>query len=515
MAVHRSIRTKLVAGLIVALFIITGGIVNAKIAEVEILALNDLHGHLAATDSDPGIGKIAGFIRNEQTMRPGGVLFLSAGDMYQGTMESNLLFGQSVVAELNYLGCAAMAIGNHEFDWGMDKLYQTMADADFPYLAANIFEQDSHQLMSGVKPAIMVEVNGVKVGIIGVTTLETPQTTTPTNVAGLEFAPAAPVVREISAELRHRGAEIIVLLAHMSTYQDYAGQQSANPVTGEGAELAAATGLDIDLAITGHSHRFVNGWVEGVPVVQADWAGRGLDQIIVRYDTEAGRVVDIESRVIDLRRCNIADDPVAVSMYRQQISRLMPVVGEVIGTTRNGLAKDRERQCPIGVWVTDTVRQGLGVDAVVLNNECLRQGLVAGNITMGDFYEVIPFDDFIFVLTMTGRQLRDLMEYAVETGGRYGMSYFSGLKMVYDRSRPAGQRIIRLTDGGGHPVADDRPYRVAVNDFMVYGGDGFSMLAAVPDRQNTGINLRDYLAEKIRQAKVIDAMIDDRLTMVE
>jgi len=484
-----------------------------KIVTVEILALNDFHGYLAQDATHPGIGVIATYINQERAQNPN-VVLLSAGDMYQGTMESNLVYGASVAAEMNYLKFDAMTIGNHEFDWGQNHLQDRIKQSNFPFLAANIYKTGTNKLMNGVKPYVLLNVNGIKVGVIGVDTLETPETQRPSNLVGLTFEEPNSIIAECVKELKLQGAQIIVLNAHMSTFQNYSGSASLNPITGEGADVTAANSNIVDIAITGHSHQFVNGWVSGTSTVQADWAGKAIDKVVIQYDTDTNKVIAVNSQVVNLVGSTLPQDPGAMAIYNQYSKSILPLENKVIGYSKNGLSISGSSTCQIGDWVTDTTRQALNVNVFIINSGGIRQGLASGTITMGELYEVFPFDDFVCTTTMTGSQLTSLIEYCIAGHGNHWVAgYFSGVKVVYDASKPVGQRIVSIKDLKGNPIVANKKYTVGTIDFVTTGGDGFSVFSQL-NVKNTGINLRDILVQQMQKQKSSDTTLDNRVTII-
>ena len=234
-----------------------------EIVAIDILTTNDFHGALVEAGKNPGAAKFGAFLLQQRAKNPYGSIFVSAGDMFQGSPDSNLLYGKTVVEVLNALQMDAMTLGNHEFDWGLDKLAARVAESRFPYVSANVREKDGQGRLSFVKPFVMLERLGVKIAVIGIVTPETAYTTGPKIVAPFEFRDPATVVRELLPQVRRLGADIVVVLSHLASEQDAAGQ-----VSGDAAVLAA-TVPGIDALVSGHSHKLVAGKVNGVPVVQA------------------------------------------------------------------------------------------------------------------------------------------------------------------------------------------------------------------------------------------------------
>src|SRR5262245_23158123 len=197
--------------------------------EVTLLSLNDFHGALGEGGIEPESGRpwggglaLAAEVQAQRQLRPRRTFLLDAGDDWQGTPESNFSFGRSTVGYLDRLGVDAAAIGNHEFDWGIDTLRARLREMRFPMLAANIFAK------SGTKPEwarshVVLERDGIRLGVIGFITPDTPRVTMPQNVASLRFGPPEAQVDSLVALVRGQGADLVVLLCHIGAWHDSTG----------------------------------------------------------------------------------------------------------------------------------------------------------------------------------------------------------------------------------------------------------------------------------------------------
>jgi 2',3'-cyclic-nucleotide 2'-phosphodiesterase/3'-nucleotidase len=204
---------------------------------------------------------------------------------------------------MNAMGYDAMAIGNHEFDWGLDTLFARMRQARFPFLSSNIYERATRERVSWATPYILVERDGLKIGIIGITTPSAAYTTLPGNVAHLEFRDPTEIVNAIVPEVRAAGAEIVVVLSHE-------GGQQRRDGSVEGPIAAIAKGAaGVDGVFGGHSHTWVSGHVGGRPVIISSSNGRALGVLRLDWDDEAMKVVGAEPAVMTAFADSIAPDP--------------------------------------------------------------------------------------------------------------------------------------------------------------------------------------------------------------
>src|SRR3954467_4947430 len=249
---------------------------------LRIIGTNDFHGALDPRPDDNnvmrgGAANLAALIRRAERgcLPPEGVTIPGAGgDMFQGTPASNFVFGRSVVQIFNYLGYSAAAVGNHEFDWGLDTLRARMRDAHYPILAANIrFKADGADV-PWIPNDTIVQRGPFHVGIIGFATVETPTTTWGPNVADLRFDDEVPIVDSIAPLLRARGANFVIVIGHLA-----ARCSADGTCTGEAADIANRITAKVDGIVSGHSHTYVDGAVKGIPLVQARSRGQAIDVV--------------------------------------------------------------------------------------------------------------------------------------------------------------------------------------------------------------------------------------------
>ena len=479
------------------------GASEPAIVNLDILTVNDFHGALTASDRNPGAAVLAAYLQEQRAKNPAGTLVLSAGDMFQGTPDSNLLHGKTVVEVMNAVGFDAMALGNHEFDWGLAVLKERQAQAAFPMLAANIVDKASGRPADFVQPYIIFEKLGVKIAVVGLITPDTAVTTNPRYVGGLGFADPMAVLTGLITKLKGQGTDIIVVLGHLASYP------GAEP-SGEAATLTAVSGADA--IISGHSHLLVAGKVAGVPVVQADYNGRAVGKISLVYSRQERRLLASTVAATKLGPGGPADLRAAAIVAQAQ-REVAPLKGEVLGRTENGLAHDRYQLSSLGQWVADVMLEASGADIAFENGGGLRASLPAGTVTMGDLYTVMPFDNTLQVVSMTGTQVRAVLEHGLGNE-KFGRLQFAGLKVAFDVSQPEGRRVAAVQLADGSSLEPDTVYRVAVNDFMAAGGDDYTMIKAAAAVADTYRQLRDVLAEAIRKAGVIRFGGDDRLRPV-
>ncbi len=476
---------------------------NPDIVQLQILTVNDFHGALVENGKNPGAAKLVQFLHEAKAELPEGTLIVSAGDMFQGSSDSNLLFGKSVVFVMNYAGFDAMTLGNHEFDWGIDVLKQRIVQSDFPYVCANVIDKRTGKTADFVKPYTIVERSGVKIGIIGIATPETVFKVNPKLIAGYTFADPVQTVNALVPVLRQQGVDIIIVISHLSGFTKENGE-----VDGDAIDLTWKT-EGISAIVSGHSHQFVSAIVSGVPIVQAGYNGRAVGKVELLYD-KANRQIDASSvAVIKLSYPDLAADPEVQALLEEGRQEVAAVKEVVIGQNERALGHDRNErdETLLGQWVTDQMRQVAQADVAFQNMGGLRTGLAQGTVTMGSLYEVMPFDNTLVTVTMTGEQIRKALEQGLWNGNA-GVIQYSGLKVVCDMEN---RQLVSVTLADGAPLGLNKTYKVVINDFMASGGDGFIVFQAGRNYTDTGIPVRDMLADAIRKQQVIDFAGDNRL----
>lgn len=501
-----------IAGLLLTLVLciaFSSGVVaaaeNPGIVGIDIISVNDFHGALLEAGRNPGAAKLAAFLRNEWAKNPHATIFLSAGDMFQGSPDSNLLYGMPVVEVLNALHLDAMTLGNHEFDWGLAKLKDRVMESKFPYVSANVREKDSLGRLAFVKPYVILERCGVKIAVIGIVTPETAHTTSPKTVEPFEFRSPETVVRELLPIVQAQGAEIVVVLSHLASYQD----KNTGAVTGDAANLAAqATG--IDAVVSGHSHQSVAGKVAGIPVVQAYYNGRALGRISLVYSRQEKKVIASTVQALEVPVKDARPDPEIAAIVNGSQSEIAPVKNMPLGKTVEALSHDRYGLSVLGQWSSDVMRSVTKADIAFQNGGGLRTSIPAGDITMGNLYEVMPFDNTLVTMDLTGEQVMAVLNHGINNA-KLGTVQFSGLQVLIDSSNPWGSQVIEVRLNGGALLDPEATYRIVTNDFMADGGDEFFMLKQGRNITDTFIPVREALAEAVRKAGTLRVQFDGRL----
>jgi len=464
---------------------------------LRIIGTNDFHGALEPRPDPSGIrrggaaqvGRAIDIARRE-CGRQCDVLLLDGGDMWQGTAASGLSFGQPVVEYYNKMGYAAAALGNHEFDWGVDTLRARMRQARFGILGANVRYTDGRDV-EWIRNDTIVTRGATRIGIIGLSTVGTARLTLASHVAGLRFDPLAPIVDSIGRALRKRGAQFVVVIAHAGAFC----QTNRTPAcAGEIVDLAQNVTTKVDAIVSGHTHSLVNTVVKGIPIVQARSSGRAIEVVDLPLPRTSGLAPRQEIR--EIASDSLQPLPAIDSIVKKAADRIATRMNRRVATIPATLPRSGN-QYPLGNLIADAQRWAAKGDVAIMNNGGIRTELRAGDATYGSLFEIQPFGNTLYSLSMTGAQLRGLLE--VMLGGAGPDDHISGMIVRYDATKARGSRVVSVTMANGEPLDDARTYSVIMNNFMATGGEGYNAGTRATSSTDLNINDLDALIDYLRQ----------------
>ena len=517
---------------------------------LSIVGTNDLHGGIVQRGDRGGLALLGGYVANLRAARArdgGAVLLLDAGDMFQGTLESNLNEGASVIAAYNALRYTAAAVGNHDFDFGpvgppatpqdpdddpRGALKARAAQASFPFLAANLIDEATARPVNwpNITPSTMVTAAGLRVGIIGVMTIRALSGTIAANIGGLRVAPLAETIAAEARRLRADGASIVVVTSHAggrcTAFTSPTDLSSCEPAE-EIMQVAAALprGL-VDVIVAGHAHSGMAHEVSGVAVIEAYMGGRAFGRVDLVVDRSTRRV--LEHRIFAPRDLCARVDPGTARCDPEGASRGRiraeyegaPVVADqaVARSIAPAVkAAESQKQMPLGVMLPAPIRRAgsgdsplgnLFADAyragapgadVAINNTSggLRADLPAGPLTYGGVFEVMPFDNRLVTFHLTGAELRKVLSTQISRNPA-----LVGMSGVHARvTCERGTVNVGMLRPNGAPIADNERLLIATSDFLATGGDGIFVPVTPADgfmTRDIGL-LRDVVVDTLRK----------------
>lgn len=458
-------------------------------------------------------------------LRGADALYLDAGDQFQGTLLYTRYKDAAALAVLGLLKPDAQVLGNHEFDDGPPVLAHYLDNASWPVLSANTVTEAEPLLAGKVKPSAVVERGARRIGIVGLTTVETPVASRPGPT--VSFAAEADSLQAAVNALRAQGIDTIVALTHVG----YAVDQA----------LAAAVD-GVDVVVGGHSHTLLSNsdakaagpypWVgrsksgEPVLVVQAGSYGTHLGRLDVTLD--AAGVVSAWSGDATLLGNDVPQDPRMLAAVTELAAPLEALRREPVGETTVALSNDcRFAECALGDLIADAMLEAMrdhGAAVAIQNGGGIRAPIPAGTITMGHVLEVLPFSNTLAWADLSGADLQAELENGVgrahdpQGSGTGRFPQVAGMRFAFDPDRPEGQRVtaveVRAADGTYAPLDPARTYRVVTNNFVRQGGDGYARFAQATRFYDFGPSLETLVVERIRRLSPIAPAVDGRIARV-
>lgn len=451
-------------------------------AAFTLVLVNDLD-RMGEVASRGGHAKLATVVKQERAASKH-TLLVHAGDAYSPSILSGFDKGFHIVELLNRIKPDVFTPGNHEFDFGPNVFRQRIKESTFPCVGGNIVERDGMPV-AGLVATLMVVIDGIKVGFLGVTTEDTPRLSSPGDIT---FTPAVATAQELAAGLRREGADLVVAVTHIGFHED----------------VALVRSRAADIVLSGHDHNLVVHWDGRVLLVESASQAEFVTPIDIRVQrtivNEQKRVSWLpEPRPLDTTQV-APDTEIAqvIAGYEQSLDKELNVVIGRTSTeidTRQGALRGVENA--FGNLVADAMRAAVGADVAMINSGGIRANRVlpAGTpLTRRHILEELPFGNRTVLVELNGDVLKSALDFAIGSGG--GFPQVSGMVIEANRQAPAGQRIFSLTVGG-QPLDPSRTYTFATNDFVARGGDGFAALA-------TAKLLIDPLAAQYMAGHVVD-----------
>ncbi|HEV2761586.1 MAG TPA: 5'-nucleotidase C-terminal domain-containing protein [Pyrinomonadaceae bacterium] len=525
-------------------------------AWVTILSTTDIHGNLYPLDyytNKPdarGLARASTIVKQARRENPN-LLLVDSGDTIQGTPlayyhnKKNNAPPDPVMLAMNAMRFDAMAVGNHEYNFGLKVLEKARREAAFPWLSANTYRKGTAETYH--KPYVVKEVGGVRVGVLGLTTPGVPFWDNPENYAGLEFRePIAEAEKWVKVLREKERVDLVVVAMHMGVEIDLkTGYLTPGQVRNENTAVAIAEKVDgVDLILMGHTHRevpalFIQGaaerrrregaaddseWTgsgehpEEVLLTQAGYWARHVARVDIYFEKDGRgrwRVAAKQARTVPVE--GVADDPeilkLAEPYHRETQNWLDSRVGESAKELTAGEARFRDTAI---LDLIQRVQLEAGKADVSMAASFNPQARIpAGPVTVRDLASLYVYENTLVVLEVTGRQLKDALEHsakyfrAYEPGKRpaelvdekipgYNFDIAEGVEYELDISRPVGSRVQNLRFKG-RPVRPEQKFRLATNNYRVNGGGGYTMYKGAPVLQRSGEEIRELIIEWVER----------------
>lgn len=496
------IMISMVLGLVIAP--VTDVYAEENAITITIVHTNDTHSRVEA---GMGFAKIATKVKALKEANPN-TLVIDAGDTLHGQTFATISKGESIIKLMNAIGYDVMTPGNHDFNYGQERLVELAKSAQFPIISANLVKTDGTTLLN---PYVIKEVGGLKIGIFGLSTPETAYKTNPKNVEGLTFANPVETAKKIVAELKAKEVDAIIALAHLGIDKE----------STDTSYLVRDNVEGIDLIIDGHSHSTLD-----------DIDNEGKDTKIVstgEYNNNLGIVnltfADGELKTVEpsLFSSEAAKELEAhadiAAMIAATTEANKAITSAVVGKTDVELDGVREHvrggETNLSNLITNAMLAASGADMAITNGGGIRASIDVGDITMQEIITVLPFGNYVVVKEYTGAQILAALEHGTASYPAVAGSFpqVAGVTYTLDLNEEAGKRVTDVKINGS-ALDLDKTYKVATNDFMAVGGDGYTML-----KEGNLIvelpGLDEVLIEYVKGLESIPAAVQSRMTVIE
>lgn len=507
----------------------TNDLPAAKPNDVHLLAFNDFHGNLQPPEGSGG--KIAGYaaggasyfathVKRLTAAYPNSAVVMAGDGIGASPLVSALFHDEPSIKFYNQIGVAASSVGNHEFDHGVIELGRIaqggcnpldgcqpgdpFTGAKFPYLAANVTNADGAQ-PPGLKPWVTADIGGHKIGFIGVVTSTTASIVEPTGIRGYTFGDEPDAVNKYVPAVKAAGAETIVVLVHEGGQQTVPTGSDADynkcvNITPKATELATRMDPAVSVIVSGHTHQPYVCTIAGKLITQASYYGKLITDITLTFDGTKVSAVNGVNRVITR---DVPEDPDAKKLVDFYAAEVKPRANRVIGTITGDIVKAPfpAGDSPLGDLIADSMLAATaapdkgGAQLALMNPGGVRADLIAkadpnstvvtkkdGQVTYGEAYTVQPFGNQVVTATLTGAQVLAVLEQQWDNASKPAVLAVSGITYTYDDTAPKGKKVVAgSVQVAGKPLNPVGVYRVATNNFVAAGGDGFAVFTQATD----------------------------------
>jgi 5'-nucleotidase len=523
---------------------------------VQILAINDFHGHISLDQKVNGrpVGSapvLAAYLKKAQKDFAGSTIIASAGDLVGASPpDSALLQDEPAIMFMNLLGnnqCCVKdrlnpscnlvgTVGNHEFDEGVRELKRLIdggnfsqgpflenpwQGATFPYVVANVVSRDTNKPI--FPPYVIKKVDGLPIAFIGAVLKKTKDMVMPSHVAVLKFLDEAQAINSYIPEIKKQGVRSIIVLLHQGGKQRaYEGPtRPGDNVSGAVKRILWSLDDEVDVVISGHTHAFTNALIPNkdgkeILVTQA-WAyGKAFADINLAISRASMDVVNKSAAIITAwadAGPGLTPDPKVAEMVRAAQAKVAPLTQRKVAVAAANIARSQNQagESALGDLIGDAQRKAMGSDFAFTNMGGIRADLPAGEVTWGELYTVQPFNNYLIKMELTGQQIYDLLNQQFPSGPtQHRILQISGLTYIWDNKLPPPGRIIEVRKDG-QPIDKAGTYTVTANSFLAEGGDKFSVFTLGANRATGPTDLKAFVDYLQSLPQPFSAKIDGRI----
>lgn len=438
------------------------------LVHITLLQLNDVY-ELTAMDHGKtgGLARVTTLIRRVEAENPN-TFFVLGGDTLSPSIASRIFQGRQMIEAWNRMGLDVAVLGNHEFDYGDEVLQARIAESNFPWLGANVINQQTGQPIDGVRSAYIIDVEGVQLGFFGVLTPDTKNASHPG--PDVTFQDPVSVACRTVSELRKAGTDVVVGLTHLTMNED--------------KRVARALGWPrLHVVMGGHEHTLLQSHAGGVPIFKVGSDARHLGRLDIWVDPGDDTVHSMDWRLIPVT-ADVPEDPAMAAWVAGYEAQMEAAMGQPVGETTVKLDAVQEHvrrhETNLGNFIADVYRAHYNADVALVNGGSIRSNTTygPGRLTRRDVQSILPFGNKIILAEVRGAVLKAALENGVsrlggEEAGRFPQ--VSGLTFAYNGERPVGNRVVSV-QVGGQPLDPEKTYTLATSSYLLEGGDDYLVL---------------------------------------
>lgn len=491
------------------------------LVHIKLLGINDFHGQISSgrfVKNQPvgGAAVLAAYLKQaQQGMEDRTIITIMGDQVGASPPASGLLHDEPTIMFTNGLGnsyCSAAdrmnascnlvaTVGNHEFDKGqkamMDLIYGThnpptdawiplpyYPGANYPYISANIVDAQTEKPL--FPPYVIKSVNGIPIAFVGAVLKNAADSMFPANAKGVKFLDEADTINHYVPEIKAAGAKIIVVLIHEGGNQiPYEGETKPNvTVDGDINQIVKRLDDQVEVVMGGHTHQFMNAYIpnqhgKDILVTQANSYSASFAEVNLQIHPKTHKVQQKSARIITTyanQGPGTQPDEQAQRIVSLAEDKVLPIINSPVGILSNPVTRklNDDGECTLGNLIADALRGEMHAEIGLTNPHGLRDDLRPGTVTWGAVYSVLPFDNNIVTVELSGQDIYELLEQQW-MGSYTNMLQISGISYTYDPQKPVGHKIVRIEHQGA-PLIKEKQYSIATSDFIAAGNGVFSVM---------------------------------------
>lgn len=442
-------------------------VICAQQVRVTILHVNDVYQFTPADGGKRGGHARLLTLRKQALAENPNTIFTLGGDTLSPSVETRTYRGAQMIDAWNAVGLDYSVFGNHEFDIKLAELHARIKESKFTWLGANVIDTKTNKIFADTPPYVIREFGGIKIGIIGLLLPETKETSSMDK--SLTVTDYCTTAKKLVKEMRSKKkVNAVIGLTHMFMAQDKRLAQCA----------------DFDLILGGHEHSLLQSSSNGTPIFKMTADSREMGKFNLNFDAKTKRLESLDWEIIP-----VTDEIAAAPEFAPVFEKYRPLLESLavqVGATSVVLdalsASGRTKETNIGNFIADEYRKAVSADIGFVNGGSIRADLTyqPGVLTKRDVLSILPFNNPIIKVEVTGKLLKQLLEHSVARSARGEDAepgrflQVSGMKFEFDTTRPVGSRVVSISVGS-KPVTEGEVYTIATTDFLFTGGDGYTM----------------------------------------